>query len=263
MSTVIQLSDLHVSRRKAAAENRRLQRIVGWLRKRYAANRPHVILSGDITNNGSEVEYHNAVEILAPLRDDGFPLVTCPGNHDVGPAGNSFSIAARVYFQQYMLGKLMGIDAATTASHVLDEYYPMVTQLDDAVLIGLDSAHQEDHLASGRVGAKQRAALCAELAQVPAGKRTLIYVHHHPFVHGRAMRMIDGKELLDDLAGKVDVLCFGHKHKWKTWVNEHNIPIVGASGKTTKRVPHKGFRFFEFKVGGGAPSVAKRYAPFR
>lgn len=263
MSKVLQLSDLHVRRRTNARENKRLRKIVGWIRRRYANARPHVILSGDITHNGTEAEYENAVEILSPLRADGFSIVSCPGNHDVGPLGNSFSTAARVYFQQYILGELMGIAEARTASDILDQYYPMVTPLPDAVMVGLDSAHREDYLASGRLGTAQIAKLKTALAEIPDTKRVLVYVHHHPFIRGRMMRIIDGDALLNAIGGKADLLCFGHRHTWEFWRDHHGVSVICASGKTTKPIRGKGLRFYEFEIGEAVPRVHKRIVPPR
>lgn len=262
MSRVLQLSDLHVRARHNARENRRLRRVVRWIRQKHG-DRPHVILSGDITHNGAEREYANALEILRPLREDGFPIVSCPGNHDVGPLGNSFSVAARVYFQQYILGQLMGIPAAAEPNDILDRYYPMVTPLGDATLIGLDSAHREDYLASGRLGAAQLARLDVALNEVAPGNQVLVYVHHHPFMRGRSMRMRDGDQLLAAIAGRVELLCFGHRHEWDQLSGEHQVPIICASGKTTKPVPRKGLRYYEFKLGEGGPRYRWRVIPTR
>jgi 3',5'-cyclic AMP phosphodiesterase CpdA len=254
------LSDIHVGRRRGDRDNLALKRIVRHLCGAYPVDaRPQVILSGDVTNNGSEAEFANALEILAPLRDAGFPIVACPGNHDVGPLGNSFAASSRVYFQQYVVGELMGVAAAKTASDVMDDLYPRVTPVDGGLLIGLDSAHQEDFLAAGRIGEAQLAKLRTILRERAPGTTTLVYVHHHPFLWGPQMAMVDADALMDALRDQVDVLCFGHKHRWGRWMNRAGIRLVLASGKATKlrRRPRR-HEYWEVTVKPGSVSWSRR-----
>ncbi|MCA9661051.1 MAG: metallophosphoesterase [Myxococcales bacterium] len=254
------LSDLHVSRRPGARDNRALARIVAHLRRAYPVDaRPQVILSGDVTNNGSEAEFEAALELLAPLRDAGFPIVACPGNHDVGPLGNSFAASSRVYFQQYVVGELMGVAAAKTASDVMDDLYPLVTPVDGGLLIGLDSAHQEDFLAAGRIGEAQLAKLRERLSERAPGTTTLVYVHHHPFLWGPQMAMIDADRLMEVLRDQVDVLCFGHKHSWGRWTDRDGIRLILASGKATKRERRpRRYEYWEVTVQTGSVSWSRR-----
>lgn len=261
----ILLSDLHVHRRPGAGENRTLERVVTHLRQRYGGEgtRPHVVITGDLTDNGSEAEYHRAVSLLRPLVDDGFTLTACPGNHDAGLKGNSFMTSARVDFQRHVLGELLGIERARTASDRMNELFPLVVQGPDAVLVGLDTANDEGMLASGRIGARQLEMLRELVAERDRSKGLLVFLHHHPFDTRRSMRVEDADALLDVLDGQADVLCFGHRHEWGRWTSYRNIGVVLASGKTTKQERRRGPWFWDVTVGEGAPTWARRVVPRR
>lgn len=258
------LSDLHVHRRPKAGENLTLQRVVAHLRQHYArGTRPHVIITGDLTDNGAEEEYHRVVALLRPLVEDGFTLAPCPGNHDAGLKGNSFMTSARVDFQRHVLGELMGIARARSSSDRMDELYPLVTRGSDAVLVGLDTANREGMLASGRVGRHQLERLREIVAEHDPDKGLLVYLHHHPFERRRSMRVEDADALLDALDGRADALCFGHRHEWGKWPGYRNIGVVLASGKSTKHKRRRGPWYWEVTVGGGAPRWARRSVPRR
>ncbi|MFJ3662797.1 metallophosphoesterase [Streptomyces sp. NPDC090119] len=74
-----QISDLHLDGSERAT--RRAERVMDHLRAL-----PHpvdaVLVTGDIADHGEEAEYEEAARILAAP----FPVLTCPGNHDVRPA---------------------------------------------------------------------------------------------------------------------------------------------------------------------------------
>lgn len=260
----IVLSDLHVHRKPEAGENRTLERLVAHLRQRFAAEtRPHVVITGDLTDNGAEDEYHRVVALLRPLVEDGFVLTACPGNHDVGLKGNSFMTSARIDFQRHVLGELLGMARARSSSDRMAELYPLVTQGSDAVLVGLDTANDEGMLASGRIGRRQLELLREIVSERDRGKGLLVFLHHHPFDRRRSMRVEDAEAMLDLLDGQADVLCFGHRHVWGKWPGYRNIGVVLASGKSTKQERRRGPWYWEVTVGRGAPQWARRLLPRR
>ena len=50
-----------------------------------------VILSGDLTLNGSLESHRDLAQILAPLQEAGIRVLVLPGNHDIGRAGYRFT----------------------------------------------------------------------------------------------------------------------------------------------------------------------------
>ncbi|SDJ62338.1 phosphodiesterase [Streptomyces indicus] len=78
MLVLAQISDLHLDGTERARE--RAARVLARLR---AMPVDALLVTGDIADHGSETEYEQAAGLLDGLP---FPVLTCPGNHDVrGP----------------------------------------------------------------------------------------------------------------------------------------------------------------------------------
>ncbi len=61
------------------------------------------------------------------------------------------------------------------------------------------------------------------------------------------------------VTGRIDVLCLGHKHLWRTWKGHLGVPIMAGSGKTTKRVRERGrksLQVLEYELGASGPVLA-------
>ena len=233
---MLHIGDLHLRRRAGGRENKRFAKIVATLIRKYDGRpKPTLVFTGDITDNGSESEFGHAKRLLAPLKTAGFPMVIAPGNHDVGLLGNTFFVSHQNNFQRAMLGDVMGIAAAQTATDRMGQLFPMVHDAGGALLVGVDSCHDAGFLASGTVGAPQLEALDAVLTA--ATKPVVVFVHHHPFMRGRAMALVDRQKFMACLRGRVAVLLFGHRHVAEVWRDDSrwDIPLVIAAGKTTKR----------------------------
>ncbi len=250
MTLLLHIGDLHVKARANAWANRRTAAIVRWISRRYAERaKPVLLFTGDLTDHGSEEEYAHIRDILKPLRDD-YRMIFAPGNHDVGPLGNTFSAARQNNFQRNVVGELMGVAEAKTSENRMGSLYPLVRDLGDCLVVALDSCHDEQHLASGRIGDNQLEALDRIL--MTATKPVVALVHHHPFVRRPWLALDDAESLMRSLSGHVEVLLFGHRHLAEVWQGERRIPLIVAAGKTSK--PHrrtKTYELREIEVGGG------------
>lgn len=240
MLQLLHLSDLHLGAHRKSRNNLRMRMLAARICQHYAGpDAPVILISGDLTNNGTRDEFSQAVKILGRFRKAGFRLLVCPGNHDVGPMGNTFYPSAQANFQQQVLGELLGIQRARTATNRMAEFYPRVDHIHGVACIGLDSANQEDHLASGRIGRRQLIRLRSALAKIPAEMPIVVYVHHHVFQWVHAMRLWDSKDLLNVLDGRANLLCFGHKHQPRVWdalsrkSEKTGIDVLVSSGQST------------------------------
>lgn len=251
----IHLSDLHIHTTERR-DNRNCRKVVDFIGHHYPDEKPIVLITGDIVDDGKEVQYQNAVSILKPLVNAGFKILAVPGNHSYGPFGNIYTEESQQLFQDYILGDLLDIAYARQPHTKMEDIYPMVTIEGDVLFIGLDSVvGNEDeflHFASGEVGKPQREKLAILLRRNP-GRKVVVYFHHHPFYRNGfkkfAMEMDDAKEVLRILAGLVDFVCFGHKHESDVRMAENNIDWMLASGKTPERNDNYKFQYREVEIG--------------
>jgi 3',5'-cyclic AMP phosphodiesterase CpdA len=115
-----------------------------------------VLVSGDLTDNGTDAEYEQARELLEPL---GVPLYVLPGNHDD-------RAALRRHFE------LPGAGAEPVQYSV--DLGPLRLVLIDTTRPGEDP---------GELDSERLAWLDAELAAAP-GTPTLLAMHHAPVLTG-------------------------------------------------------------------------------
>lgn len=265
MVKFIQLSDLHIHGNEKE-DNTNCRKIVDFILNKYSKiDKPIVLLTGDITDDGKKDQYENAVKILTPLVEDGFKILATPGNHDYGLYGNIYTEESQQHFQDYILGELINTPKAKKQGIKMEDLYPMVTIEEKVLFIGLDSVvGNEDeclHFASGEVGASQRKGLADILkTNADSGKKVVVYFHHHPFYRNLLKKMVlemdDAKEVLRILAGLADFVCFGHKHISDIWTAEHNIDWIMASGKTTERNDQYKFQYREVRIDGDNNEVS-------
>ncbi|KAA3606440.1 MAG: hypothetical protein D8M57_16070 [Candidatus Scalindua sp. AMX11] len=261
MAKFIQLSDLHIRKSNGKEENGNCEKIVKHIINKYSDDKPVVLLTGDIVDDGRAEQYKNAVNILKPLVDNNFTVLASPGNHDYGPMGNFYTEVSQRNFQNYILCELLGNQEAQKAGVKMEDLYPMVTVVDDVIFIGIDSVvgaeDQFMHFASGEVGDEQREKLKDILrSQKDSGKKIVSFFHHHPFNRKFVLELDDSKEVMKILTGNVDVLCFGHDHKSEVWSSMHNIDWIFASGKSTRRNKNYKFQFREVAIDGDDNNVA-------
>lgn len=261
MGKFIHLSDLHIHKDNNKEDNRNCTDIVNGIIDRYQDDNPIVLITGDIVDDGHEDQYKNAVKILKPLVENGFNVLAAPGNHDYGPMGNVYTEKSQMYFQKYILGDLLGFPKALQEGVTMEDIYPMETELDEVLFIGVDSVvGAEDeflHFASGEVGKSQRKKIQQILHKHRnSNKLKVVYFHHHPFNRKYVMEMDDAKEVLRLLAGMVDFVCFGHDHDSEAYNSKHQIDWMLASGKTPKKNRNYKYQFREVNVYPNGHSVA-------
>jgi len=200
-----------------------------------------VLITGDLVQHGSREEYAEVSAILAPLRRR-FTVLTCPGNHD---------------YSDDTFGAHLSQESIETYSEFTgDGPFPQARVVDKGktVLIGLDSADPDDRAGfmRGYVGDKQMSSMSSLLAE-HRDKLRIVYFHHHPFIWRWTMVMLGRTALLKAAAvGGADLLLFGHRH-WSQEIRDRSgIPLMLASGKSTKpRWFKKNLSFRVIEVSGG------------
>lgn len=220
----IHLSDLHFHRHPE--DNEAALAVLDFVREHYPDS--HLIVTGDITDDGHPEQYENAYEALKPFLGR---LYICPGNHDFGAAGNFYSQERARRFDEFLSVPLKQGGTFT------GDQTPVVHLIREAgtevMLIALDTNLETDHpfdFACGQVGKKQLSALKTILNTSPTELPKIVFFHHHPFMHGNPfMELLDARALMRILYRRVDVVCFGHRHVSKEWHNLNGIPYVLAA----------------------------------
>lgn len=163
----------------------------------------HVVVTGDLTHQGSRSEYQHFRRLFAPLLDAG-RLTFIPGNHDrTGEdSGGQWMNGRKVRVERHEGLYLVCVDS--TGPHNRN-YFACHGELGPEVLDEVDSA------------------LCA----APTGALTAVLVHHHvlplpeeSFPERLATRMgwphaaelALGAELVRRVHGRCDLILHGHRH---------------------------------------------------
>jgi 3',5'-cyclic AMP phosphodiesterase CpdA len=212
---------------------------------------PIIIITGDIVESGTQNQYQRLRELLRNLRNVGFVVYVCPGNHDYGFKGNWAIRIALERFGFYAMN--------STSCPDFPVVYTIVDPGDPdngVVFMSVDSMAGElggfDVLfAQGEIGEQQRAEIAAYLEEFDRPNLyTVLFLHHHPFYYNFFLKLKDDRAFKDLIAGKVDILLFGHRHVDKRLTRKemkYDIPLIHAAGSTVDlRFDTKGKAFFEF-----------------
>ncbi|MFF3829589.1 metallophosphoesterase [Streptomyces sp. NPDC002458] len=212
-----QISDLHLDGTERAT--RRAVRVMDHLR---ALPRPvdAVLVTGDIADHGAEAEYEEAARILAAP----FPVLPCPGNHDVRPA-----------YRKALLGEAPEGGPVNRVHHIAGVAILMC----DSTIPGRDE---------GRLDERTLAWIDSTLAGLPEGRRALIAFHqppvelHHPLPDSGMLERPGDLAALLDAHPRVAAVLTGHAHTAAASVFAGRPLIVGPAITWTLRMPWEGDR---------------------
>lgn len=268
MSTkIIHISDIHLGR--TASEKKNFETIINKIFERYTDDKPIIIITGDMVDDGEKEQYVEVRRILDKLCNSQFRVLLIPGNHDYGTNGNFARKEKFKRFKEYFSGYFID-------RKVEFPYFPPVDQFGGHIFIGLNSmegvfrsgeevAPEDDGIfagntpnygdkevffASGKLGDEQinrTLTILEKYKDRSSEQKVILYLHHHPFdikdglIHKFVHSLVDGKEFLQKIADyRVDLLLFGHEHihldftetKWSKEYGIHRTKIL-CSGKST------------------------------
>lgn len=230
---IVHLSDLHIGR-GSNFDNTRI--LLKGIVKRYERKKekPAILITGDITDDGRREQYEMARDLLDnEIPQKAYPVFLCPGNHDFGWNGVMAKAENIERYQKYLSP---------------DVNFPVLTTIGNCHFIGLDSMEDErDGLdrfgAEGEIGERQ---LCVLNYQIETIRETspkdkiIVYLHHHPFYYNFFLRLKDADNLKEVVRDRIDVLLFGHKHVEKRFNNsnsdkerKYGISLIVTSKKST------------------------------
>ena len=165
MSGFLHLSDFHLVEDETASSRafnakyilkNTVDKILG--KKEDFGNLDGVIITGDISDDGSTASYSDAYDILKELN---LPLLAIPGNHDLRQPMMS-------YFAK-------DIDIQSS------EFFDWIYETSDTVVIGLDTLVEGQKY--GMLRSKSLNLLFKNLSQ-PSEKNIILAIHHPPINTG-------------------------------------------------------------------------------
>ena len=252
---ILHISDIHIGGEESEVEEwRQAEKLVRLIKREWGNDpeKPLILITGDVVDDGREVEFIEARRIFRTFHRAGFQVAPLPGNHDYGWNGAYAQEKRFKLFKKY----LMGIETRVTYPHV-----PYAD--DDVTVITLNSMKAETGfwdglLADGELGDDQLTELAELIATLRAERRRnhriVVALHHHPFLfpddplfrqarEWLGHRLKDGADLMRLLSGRIDVLLFGHEHRHVDFskefdghilTREFEIPCILANGKSTE-----------------------------
>ena len=216
MLVLAHLSDTHLDDHPRSAE--RTARVMDYL---HALPRPvdAILITGDIADHGELAEYQLAAKLFASP----YPVIVCPGNHDVRDA-----------YRKGLLADPDGGDGPINARY----------DVAGAVFLVCDSSipGQDD----GRLDDETLGWLADQLAVVSAGAPVFVAFHHppvelhHPIVDSMRLHHAEPLAELLDAHPEVVAVLTGHAHT-ATVSTFAGRPLLVAPGViSTLRLPWEG-----------------------
>src|SRR5690348_13466503 len=265
--TLAHLSDVHLAPlpkpRWSELANKRITGYINWLRRRrHVHDRAvlerlvddlrdqapdHIAITGDIANIALEEEFVRGRRWLQQL--DSFKNVSfVPGNHDA-------YVRQAVRYAPQWAPYMTGDDGKIG--------FPYLRRRGPVALIGLSTAvATAPFMATGRLGATQRAALAPLLDTLKAeGLFRVILIHHPPVSEAKPhKRLTDAGDFRGVIAAHgAELLLHGHDHlhmlNWLAGPDGTRVPAVGVpSASAAPGRSHDAAAYNLYRI-GGAPGA--------
>jgi len=235
---IIHLSDLHVGHEECGTRFRTLIDNITFLKQ--PASNYIILITGDIIENANHAEQSDeAVNAISILEESGYRVLVVPGNHDYGTGVLGDEKFVGIFKKKYYKSRRIS--------------YPKLDIIDEIAFIGLDSTAEELHrfdrfLSEGELGMVQLRRLKRILSKPEvACRRSVVYLHHHPFDYKPGMQLKDSDGLKAVIENRVDMLLFGHYHKdpasaGKIYHGMWGIPRCYNAGSSTHKNGNAGFQ---------------------
>jgi 3',5'-cyclic AMP phosphodiesterase CpdA len=198
----LRLDYLSLGRILDAEERRR--RVLKVLRQVHESEIDHTVVSGDLTEDGTDRQFEVLSEVLDQAAVDPARITLVPGNHDAYADGEAWLRA--------LAGPLARFARTSSPG--------AVTLVGDAAILAIStSVAQPLLLAQGAIDGLQRNVLERALLCHRGGERTLVMVQHHaPMRRPGAMQWLDGlrdHQYISALLARNDhaVVLHGHTHR--------------------------------------------------
>lgn len=228
---IIHFSDLQY---QASERKDRIDKFINKIINHYldTTEKPLIIYTGDLVEDALKSEMIAHRTQLQKFVDAGFEMLICPGNHD--QKKNGF----KVQFNDFNLTMFSNIfsDLLPQGKHFYSEddnnllSWPLVHHYGAYFFVGLNSNEgmHNNYSACGKIKRRQRYNLnkaLNDIKKVDNNAKIVVYLHHEPFKYTistgvpgpwdyQFMKLKRRGKLLKILKGRVNVLLFGHNHRF-------------------------------------------------
>jgi len=238
MKKIIHLSDLHVGHEDCGDKFRSIIDHISFLKQ--PARNYIVLITGDIVDNANHAEQTDVVvKCINQLEASGYTVLVIPGNHDYGTGVLGDEKFIDLFKKKYYKSRKIS--------------YPKLDIIDEIAFIGLDSTAEELHwldrfLSEGELGKIQLRRLKKILKKPEVvDRKTVVYLHHHPFDFKPGMQLKDSNELKNIIENKIDMLLFENYHAdqasaGKIYHGAWGIRRCYNAGSSTHKNGHVGFQ---------------------
>lgn len=197
---LVHISDLHV--KAIPRDNENVRAKLAGVRTMLGPG-DSVVLTGDVTDDGLERQYENALELLRQFKGR---IIMCPGNHDFGLMGSFYREDSAKHWAK--LCEKLEVRPVTNL-HIAGFQTGRTLALNTCVRKG-----SPVDFAQGKVGFFQLRQLKKFLEQCHRERLTsVVLLHHNPYYSEWYCRLQDAKKFFDTILGKADYVLVGHEHK--------------------------------------------------
>ena len=219
----------------------------------------HSVCTGDLVNLALQPEFDRVGQLLGD-RFASHELTIVPGNHDYYVKD---AIDARLFEETFGRWQPVEVDIGQGA-------YPVVRQLGDVVIIGINSAIETPvFMANGAVGEGQLESLSTLLEHTSLQKKFRLLLIHHPLLPEPKRRLDSTRRLndADDLItlltaerqSRVDLVVHGHNHEFKRMtVPFSDIPLIQVASASRAGEKHRA-EFNVYRIEDGALAGIERH----
>lgn len=245
---VVHISDIHIGCSNQALINELFSFVASYYKDE--TPKPIVIITGDICDGAPgktldddikmmyNMQHETAVKVFKEMRELGFEILICPGNHDFPPHGDLHLPRLKNFCDKFF-GWFYGIKDSVT--------YPIVRHIGNYAFVVLNSSEgefsgTERKFWDGKLGDLQLSRMKNHLEKlIRAGQRTIfVMLHHHPLNAYPMYLLEDGKKMFKIIkeanTNKSNIIVnFGHVHKGPTrfCMKKYNVRTAVYSPSST------------------------------
>ncbi|MBE2218794.1 MAG: metallophosphoesterase [Ignavibacteria bacterium] len=265
---IAHISDLHLDFYHKKQNNTNTLHLLEYIAE---SNYDHLIISGDITENSDRNSFLLARKLLSKFGLlNSSKLTLTIGNHDiyggVHLAEDVINFPSRCKNTNYndKVSEFAGYFSEAFPKHTKEQLsvFPFIKELDDAVLISLNSIAQYSYVknpfaSNGKIDLAQLESVLELLKDVPENKKRIVITHHHfsrestdispeagsvwQAIEKQTMKLRGKKKVLKSLMSMgVELILHGHLHENSAY-SRSDIAINNAGGSILSRTKGKMF----------------------